>query len=151
MPPRRAGVYRGRLDCGNRRPCAARRPMHDSELAAEAAAGPIAGIMIVDYWVLRRGELDVPDLYRTAGRYAGVNRSAVITLMLGVVPNVPGFLKVTHVVELSHPSSMRSIRTRGSWGSPLRLRPTTPWRRRGERAAYTGSVPSPRASRRRGH
>jgi len=28
--------------------------------------GPIAGIMVVDYWVVRRRELDVPDLYRTA-------------------------------------------------------------------------------------
>jgi NCS1 family nucleobase:cation symporter-1 len=64
-----------------------------------ALLGPIAGIMIVDYWLLRRCELDVPDLYRPTGRYAGVNRSAVIALVLGVAPNVPGFLKVTHVVE----------------------------------------------------
>jgi nucleobase:cation symporter-1, NCS1 family len=64
-----------------------------------ALLGPIAGIMIVDYWVLRRRELDVSDLYRTGGRYAGVNRSAVIALVLGVAPNVPGFLKVTHMVE----------------------------------------------------
>jgi len=64
-----------------------------------ALLGPIAGIMIVDYWVLRRRELDVPDLYRPNGRYAGVNRSAVIALVLGVLPNVPGFLKVTHVIE----------------------------------------------------
>jgi NCS1 family nucleobase:cation symporter-1 len=63
-----------------------------------ALLGPIAGIMIVDYWLLRRCELDVPDLYRTTGRYAGVNRSAVIALVLGVAPNVPGFLKVTHVL-----------------------------------------------------
>jgi len=68
-----------------------------------ALLGPIAGIMIVDYWLLRRRELDVPDLYRTSGRYAGVNRSAVLALVLGVAPNVPGFLKVTHVVERSHP------------------------------------------------
>jgi NCS1 family nucleobase:cation symporter-1 len=63
-----------------------------------ALLGPIAGIMIVDYWLLRRCELDVPDLYRTSGRYAGVNRSAVIALVLGVAPNVPGFLKVTHLL-----------------------------------------------------
>jgi NCS1 family nucleobase:cation symporter-1 len=64
-----------------------------------ALLGPIAGIMIADYWVLRRCELDVPDLYRTSGRYAGINRSAVIALALGVAPNVPGFLKVTHVIQ----------------------------------------------------
>jgi NCS1 family nucleobase:cation symporter-1 len=63
-----------------------------------ALLGPIAGIMIVDYWILRRRELDVPDLYRANGRYAGVNPSAVIALVLGVLPNVPGFLKNTHVL-----------------------------------------------------
>ncbi|HEY8210580.1 MAG TPA: NCS1 family nucleobase:cation symporter-1 [Myxococcaceae bacterium] len=58
-----------------------------------ALLGPIAGIMIVDYWVLRKRELDVPDLYRTGGRYAGVNWLAVGALVIGVAPNIPGFLK----------------------------------------------------------
>jgi nucleobase:cation symporter-1, NCS1 family len=64
-----------------------------------ALLGPIAGIMIVDYWVLRKRKLDVPDLYRVDGRYAGVNRVAVGALVLGVLPNVPGFLKSAHVLE----------------------------------------------------
>ncbi|MBI3845176.1 MAG: NCS1 family nucleobase:cation symporter-1 [Planctomycetes bacterium] len=63
-----------------------------------ALLGPIAGIMIADYWILRRTELDVPDLYRVRGRYAGVNPVAVIALGLGVLPNVPGFLKQAHLV-----------------------------------------------------
>jgi len=63
-----------------------------------ALLGPIAGIMIVDYWVLRRRELDVADLYRPNGRYAGINRSAMIALVLGVLPNVPGFLHQAHFV-----------------------------------------------------
>jgi len=58
-----------------------------------ALLGPIAGIMIVDYWIVRRRELDVPDLYRTNGRYAGVNWIAIAALALGVAPNIPGFLK----------------------------------------------------------
>ncbi|MBL9141192.1 MAG: cytosine permease, partial [Phycisphaerae bacterium] len=57
-----------------------------------ALLGPIAGIMIVDYWLVRRCELDVADLYRPRGRYAGVNRVAMVALVLGVAPNVPGFL-----------------------------------------------------------
>jgi NCS1 family nucleobase:cation symporter-1 len=60
-----------------------------------ALLGPIAGIMIVDYWVLRGRELDVADLYRPHGRYAGVNPHALVALTLGVLPNVPGFLKAT--------------------------------------------------------
>jgi nucleobase:cation symporter-1, NCS1 family len=64
-----------------------------------ALLGPIAGIMVVDYWLLRKQELDVPDLYRTNGRYAGVNPIAVIALIIGVLPNLPGFLKSAHLVE----------------------------------------------------
>jgi NCS1 family nucleobase:cation symporter-1 len=58
-----------------------------------ALLGPIAGIMVVDYWLIRRTQLDVPDLYRTNGRYSGVNPVAVVALIAGVLPNVPGFLK----------------------------------------------------------
>jgi NCS1 family nucleobase:cation symporter-1 len=64
-----------------------------------ALLGPIAGIMIADYWLLRRGELDVPDLYRPKGRYAGVNWLALGALVLGIAPNVPGFLKSAHVIS----------------------------------------------------
>lgn len=65
-----------------------------------ALLGPIAGIMIVDYWVLRRCELDVAELYRVKGRYAGVRWSAMAALVLGVAPNVPGFLKSANTVEV---------------------------------------------------
>jgi NCS1 family nucleobase:cation symporter-1 len=58
-----------------------------------ALLGPIAGIMIVDYWLLRGKKLDVPDLYRVQGRYAGVNWVAMWALVIGVAPSVPGFLR----------------------------------------------------------
>jgi NCS1 family nucleobase:cation symporter-1 len=58
-----------------------------------ALLGPIAGIMIVDYWLLRGKQLDVPDLYRVQGRYAGVNWVAMWALVIGVAPSVPGFLR----------------------------------------------------------
>jgi NCS1 family nucleobase:cation symporter-1 len=63
-----------------------------------ALLGPIAGIMIVDYWLIRGTELDVPDLYRVDGRYAGVNRVALCALLVGVAPNVPGFLRSVKVL-----------------------------------------------------
>ncbi len=63
-----------------------------------ALLGPIAGIMVVDYWLVRGGELDVPDLYRTTGRYGRWNGVALLALALGVAPNVPGFLDVLGVV-----------------------------------------------------
>lgn len=61
--------------------------------------GPIAGIMIADYWLVRKRELDVPDLYRVNGRYAGINVAAIISLVLGVIPNLPGFLKSAGLVH----------------------------------------------------
>ncbi|WP_196606841.1 NCS1 family nucleobase:cation symporter-1 [Pectinatus frisingensis] len=49
--------------------------------------GPIAAIMIADYFVLRRTELDVGDLYKTDGKYSftkGVNMIAVLALIIGI-------------------------------------------------------------------
>jgi NCS1 family nucleobase:cation symporter-1 len=60
-----------------------------------ALLGPIGGIMIADYFVWRRCELDVEDLYRANGRYRfsnGVNIAAMISLVVAVLPNLPGFL-----------------------------------------------------------
>jgi NCS1 family nucleobase:cation symporter-1 len=63
-----------------------------------ALLGPIAGIMIVDYFALRRRELDVPDLYRASGRYGRFNPVSLWALGIGVAPNIPGFLKVSHLI-----------------------------------------------------
>lgn len=63
-----------------------------------ALLGPIAGIMVVDYWLVRKKTLDVAELYRPNGKYAGVNWVAVVALIVGVVPNVPGFLKAAKLV-----------------------------------------------------
>lgn len=63
-----------------------------------ALLGPVAGIMICDYFVIRGKTLDVPDLYRVNGRYPRWNPVALVALVVGVLPNVPGFLKSTHVI-----------------------------------------------------
>ncbi|NBX26187.1 MAG: hypothetical protein EBQ99_09115 [Planctomycetes bacterium] len=60
--------------------------------------GPIAGIMVVDYWLVRRTQLDVPDLYRPRGRYAGTNPVAMVALLAGVAPNIVGFLRSVKVM-----------------------------------------------------
>jgi len=60
-----------------------------------ALLGPVAGILIVDYYGLRKTELVVDDLYVEGGRYSycgGWNLAAVIAFAVGVAPNVPGFL-----------------------------------------------------------
>ncbi len=57
-----------------------------------ALLGPVIGIMLVDYYLIRRTELKLEDLYRNNGIYAGVNHMAIIALVVGVLPNIPGFL-----------------------------------------------------------
>jgi NCS1 family nucleobase:cation symporter-1 len=58
--------------------------------------GAIGGILIADYWVLRRRRLSVPDLFALDGRYrydGGVNRKAMIALAVAVLPVIPGFVR----------------------------------------------------------
>ena len=60
-----------------------------------ALLGPVAGILIVDYYLIRRKHLDVDGLYDENGPYryaSGWNPVAIAALALGVLPNVPGFL-----------------------------------------------------------
>ena len=63
-----------------------------------ALLGPICGIMLIDYWVLRKTELDVAELYRPNGRLAGINWIAVGAMVAGILPNIPGFLEAVKVV-----------------------------------------------------
>jgi len=63
--------------------------------------GPIGGIMIADYYFVRKQQLDVNDLYNEKGRYSfskGFNSIAIIALLAGILPNVPGFLVQIKVV-----------------------------------------------------
>jgi len=58
--------------------------------------GAIGGILIADYWVLRRRELSAADLFKLQGRYTyenGVNRRAMVALVVAVLPVVPGFIR----------------------------------------------------------
>ena len=60
-----------------------------------ALLGPVAGIMIADYFVLRRGVLALNDLYKRHGVYeysSGFNGIAIAALVIGVAPNLPGFI-----------------------------------------------------------
>jgi nucleobase:cation symporter-1, NCS1 family len=57
--------------------------------------GPVAGIMITDYFLLRRTYLDVGELYNPAGIYrygSGVNYRAIAALVAGVVVALIGLL-----------------------------------------------------------
>src|SRR4051812_14417958 len=45
--------------------------------------GSIAGVLIADYWIVRRRNLALADLYRTRGAYTGWNWRAVTATVLG--------------------------------------------------------------------
>lgn len=60
-----------------------------------ALLGPIAGILIADYYLVRRTQLAVADLYSDHGQYRyrnGWNPAAIAAFVIGVLPNLPGFL-----------------------------------------------------------
>ncbi|WP_019614745.1 NCS1 family nucleobase:cation symporter-1 [Psychromonas ossibalaenae] len=51
-------------------------------LGYSSLLGPIAGIMIVDYFVINKQQLDLPSLYKTGGSYANINYQGMIAFFL---------------------------------------------------------------------
>jgi NCS1 family nucleobase:cation symporter-1 len=63
--------------------------------------GPVGGILIADYYFIRRQQLNVTELYALNGTYTysqGFNGYAIVSLLLGIVPNIPGFLTTVGVI-----------------------------------------------------
>ena len=64
-------------------------------IAYSSLLGPVGGIMIVDYFFIRKKELNAADLYKENGKYTysnGFNSKAIVALLVGILPNIPGFL-----------------------------------------------------------
>ncbi len=58
--------------------------------------GALGGILIADYWVVRRQKLNLRALFELNGEYSysgGTNWRAVAALVLSVAPVVPGFIR----------------------------------------------------------
>ncbi|KAF2826605.1 uracil permease [Ophiobolus disseminans] len=58
--------------------------------------GPIAAIMVWDFWFVHGRKYDTLALYQPYGIYkytGGVNWRAVVAFIVGVVPNLPGFIQ----------------------------------------------------------
>jgi NCS1 family nucleobase:cation symporter-1 len=78
--------------------------------------GAIAGILICDYWVLRRQRLDLHDLFQLKGRYTyngGFNLRALIALVAAIAPVVPGFLHAASTPggQIANPSFFDTLYT----------------------------------------
>ncbi len=58
--------------------------------------GALGGILIADYWVVRRQKLNLRGLFEVEGEYTysnGTNWRAVAALVLSILPVVPGFIR----------------------------------------------------------
>ena len=78
-----------------------------------ALLGPIGGILIVDYFLIRKTELDLEGLYKEDGPYrysGGFNWVAVGAFVIGVLPNIPGFCLAAGFVD-SVPAFFQSLYT----------------------------------------
>jgi nucleobase:cation symporter-1, NCS1 family len=72
-------------------------------VAYSGLLGAVGGILIADYFLLRRTRLDVAGLYRKDGPYwygGGVNGRAMAALAAGIAPCVPGFLAAVKWAEV---------------------------------------------------
>jgi nucleobase:cation symporter-1, NCS1 family len=74
-------------------------------VAYSSLLGAVGGILIADYYVLRRTRLDLKGLYDSDGPYwyiRGFNPVAMIALAIGIAPCVPGFLGTIGALEVDH-------------------------------------------------
>jgi nucleobase:cation symporter-1, NCS1 family len=64
-------------------------------IAYSALLGAVGGVLIADYFIIRHTRIDLKGLYLKNGPYwyfGGFNPLAMIALVLGIAPCVPGFL-----------------------------------------------------------
>jgi len=59
--------------------------------------GPMTSILMCDYYIVRRGNVSVPDMYNFHGIYRyspkfGSNWRAVVAFFIGCIPPLPGFV-----------------------------------------------------------
>ncbi|HSD45677.1 MAG TPA: NCS1 family nucleobase:cation symporter-1 [Pyrinomonadaceae bacterium] len=78
--------------------------------------GAIAGILICDYWVIRKQQLNLEGLFDPRGPYSydhGFNWRAIVALVAAIVPVVPGFLHaaVTPGGQVSNPTFLDHLYT----------------------------------------
>lgn len=67
-----------------------------------ALLGPIGGIMIADYYIWRKRTLSLVGLYSGTGDYTyknGFSLVAIIALLAGALPSLPGFLATVHLID----------------------------------------------------
>ena len=75
-----------------------------------ALLGALSGVMICDYYLLRKTRLDLAGLFQTAGPYRGWNYKAWMALWFSLIPVLPGFLaQVGILMDSSVPKPWQSL------------------------------------------
>jgi NCS1 family nucleobase:cation symporter-1 len=72
-------------------------------IAYSALLGAVGGVLIADYYAIRRAELDHAGLFAKDGPYwyaGGVNPRAVMALLAGIAPCGPGFIGTVSRVKV---------------------------------------------------
>jgi len=75
-------------------------------IAYSALLGAIGGIMIADYYCVRHRVLELAELYKASGSYwyrNGFNPAALIALIAGIIPCLPGFIATVYPEIGIHP------------------------------------------------
>jgi NCS1 family nucleobase:cation symporter-1 len=65
-------------------------------LGYSSLMGALGGILIADYWIVRRQQLVLADLFREQGTYTyrrGVNPRAIAAFVIAILPVIPGFAR----------------------------------------------------------
>jgi NCS1 family nucleobase:cation symporter-1 len=62
--------------------------------------GSIGGVLLVEYWIIQKRHLELPDLYRRGGKYPTWRPLALLAFFLGAAPCVPGFLHTVGVADV---------------------------------------------------
>jgi NCS1 family nucleobase:cation symporter-1 len=78
--------------------------------------GAIAGILICDYWVLRKQRLDLEGLFDPRGPYSyssGFDWRAIAALVVAIAPVVPGFVRAATTAggQVANPDFLDSLYT----------------------------------------
>lgn len=61
-----------------------------------ALLGPIAGIIIADYYIIKSRQLSIVDLYaddHSILSFQSINWISIVSLLIGIAPNMPGFIQ----------------------------------------------------------
>lgn len=74
-------------------------------IAYSALLGAVGGILVVDYWIIRKTKLNLKELYiKDSGHWfsGGFSFVAIIALLAGIAPCIPGFLGTVGLLEVRH-------------------------------------------------